>query len=127
MRKDNEFIRLLAIVYGIESGYSADAISPAGACGIGQMLLSTAKEAARELGDPVPTHKSLLEIETNIRLSSHFMGQLLDRFGNNQAAALIAYNAGPSWVSRFKRSGRLPAETTAYLSRYFYLQQEYCK
>lgn len=111
----------------MESGYQVDAVSPAGALGIGQLLPSTAREAARELGDPVPSNSDLFKLSTNIRLSSHYLRKMLTTFGENVILGLVAYNAGSKWASRVRKRNRVPNETAHYIVSITYLTQEFCK
>ena len=70
-----------------ESSFRPDAVSPAGAIGLGQLMPSTAKELGVDPNDPVQ----------NLEGAARYMRQQLDRFGD-PALALAAYNAGPDRV-----------------------------
>jgi soluble lytic murein transglycosylase-like protein len=79
---------LLAALVWTESGFRADAVSPAGARGLGQLMPGT----AAELGvDPdVPAE--------NLDGAARYLRAQLDRFGDTRLA-LAAYNAGPGRVA----------------------------
>jgi soluble lytic murein transglycosylase len=47
----------------------------------------------------------LLDPETNIRLGTRYLRQMLDRFGGVQEYALAAYNAGDSRVADWQSAG----------------------
>lgn len=72
-----------------ESAFRPDAVSSAGAIGLGQLMPATAKELGVDPNDPVQ----------NLEGAARYMKQQLDRFGD-PALALAAYNAGPSRVAK---------------------------
>lgn len=80
-----------------ESAFSADARSPAGALGLMQLMPTTAKRLASQLGISFSSSTHLLNVPTNLRLGMSYLRQLIDRFAH-QALALAAYNAGPGRV-----------------------------
>ena len=77
-----------------ESAFSPTAISTVGARGLMQLMLSTARNTARNIGYSRPSSNALLNPETNIHIGSHHMVELLDEFDQNHALAYAAYNAG---------------------------------
>lgn len=81
---------LLDAVIWAESRYNPSAVSSAGAAGLGQLMLGTAKDlGVRNRFDP----------QANIGGAARYLRQMLDRFGMVQLA-LAAYNAGPGAVSK---------------------------
>lgn len=89
---------ILAVIR-IESNFDVNATSDAGAVGLMQILPSTAEEVARELritwtGDD----QQLRDPATNIRLGTHYLTKLLNRF-DDLSQALAAYNEGPERVA----------------------------
>ena len=94
-----------SLAYGVarsESLFMRDIRSSAGAIGIMQLMPDTARRAARELSIPWSGRSTLTDITANIRLGTHYLGQMLDRFDDNPVLATAAYNAGPhrvqSWL-----------------------------
>ncbi|MBV1879620.1 MAG: transglycosylase SLT domain-containing protein [Pseudomonadales bacterium] len=85
-----------------ESAFMPDAKSSAGALGIMQLLLSTAKSTAGKAKLANPSKRSLTRPEINIRLGTAYLGRMLRRFDNNRALASAAYNAGPTRVSTWQ-------------------------
>lgn len=93
-----------SLVYSImrrESIFSEDARSPAGALGLMQLMPTTAKHTAAQLGLPTPQLQDLLSSDSNIELGTGYLRQLLDRFDNHLVLAVAAYNAGPNQVSNW--------------------------
>lgn len=99
-------VNLLRAVVQVESGGRPDAVSPAGAVGLMQLMPAT----ARELG--VENSKDPWQ---NIAGGAKYLARQLQRFGQLEEA-LAAYNAGPGAVARH---GGIPpyAETRNYVER----------
>ena len=77
-----------------ESAFNHRAISRAGARGLMQMLLSTARATARNHGIARPTNESLLDPRRNIELGSFHIAELASEFGDNRILIAASYNAG---------------------------------
>ena len=84
-----------------ESAFMPDAKSSAGAMGLMQLMPGTAKLVASRIGARYSDKSSLTEPDFNIRLGTHYLGQMLRRFDNNRILASAAYNAGPGRVERW--------------------------
>jgi len=113
-RYDLDFALLKAVVQ-VESGFSANAVSPAGAKGLMQLMDSTAQ--AMDVADP-------FDPADNLDGGARFLRQLLDRYAGNVALALAAYNAGANTVDRWR--GVPPyGETQAYVPRVLSLRNAY--
>ncbi|MEW5837990.1 MAG: transglycosylase SLT domain-containing protein [Pseudomonadota bacterium] len=101
-------------MYGImrrESVFMPDIGSSAGAQGLMQLMPGTAKDVARKLSMPAPKKSDLHDPETNMRLGSAYLGEVLERFDGHQVLATAAYNAGPGRVKRWlPEGGSLPAD-----------------
>jgi soluble lytic murein transglycosylase-like protein len=98
---------LVAGVIEAESGFNAQAVSPAGAQGLMQLMPST----ARGLGVT-----DALDPAQNVMGGAKLLRQLLDRYHGDTRLALAAYNAGPGAVDKY---GGVPpyAETQRYVPK----------
>lgn len=97
---------LLALVV-VESGGNADAVSPKGAMGLGQLMPDTAARFGVETPfDPA----------ANLRGAGRYLDLLLRRFGDDAVLALAAYNAGEGAVDARAAVPPFP-ETRAYVPR----------
>jgi hypothetical protein len=85
-----------------ESVFNTWVISSAGARGLLQLMPQTALLMSRALR--VPHNLGLLtgDPDHNVRLGSHYMRTMLERYGTTELAA-AAYNAGPSRVDEWLR------------------------
>ena len=84
-----------------ESAFMPDAKSSAGALGVMQLMPATAKGVANRIGVSYKDTRALTETDLNIRLGTHYLGQMLRRFENNRILASAAYNAGPGRVDKW--------------------------
>jgi soluble lytic murein transglycosylase len=91
-------------VYGVirqESLYRADAVSSAGARGLMQLQIDTARRTARALKLPKPNVDDLFVPAINTSLGAGYLRTLLDRFDGQLPVALAGYNAGPNAAARW--------------------------
>jgi soluble lytic murein transglycosylase len=90
---------LLAAIVRQESVFDVEALSPAGARGLAQLLPSTAALTARGLD--VTFYPEWITVpDLNLHLGAAHLAELLRRFGRVDAA-VAAYNAGPSPLRRW--------------------------
>jgi soluble lytic murein transglycosylase-like protein len=78
---------------------------PRGAVSVSQILPSTAKTVAGELGVPYDEGRLHTDRAYNEMLGRRYLQDMLDRYGGNPVLASAAYNAGPdnvdAWVAQF--------------------------
>ncbi len=92
-----------------ESAYDPDAVSAAGAAGLGQFTFDTAADYGVDPFDPDSS------IDGAASLIGGYVAGYRDRYADPYAVALAAYNAGPGAVDRYH--GVPPyAETREYVS-----------
>ena len=89
-----------------ESKFEPRARSRSNALGLLQLKALTAGEVAGWFHEPAPGESALTDPALSLRYGTAYLGRLLARFGGSPAAALAAYNAGPS---------RLPPRWREYL------------
>lgn len=88
-----------------ESAFDPEAVSPARAVGLMQLLPETARATATAAG--VRHDDGMLTSPAqNIALGARYLRELLDKLGDSTTLAVLAYNAGPAtiqrWLSRTK-------------------------
>jgi soluble lytic murein transglycosylase len=116
---------LVAAVIYTESRFR-DQTSHAGAKGLMQLTPDTAKFVERLSGGSTFQVSDLSTPQVNIAYGTYYLRYLLDRYGDNEALALAAYNGGEGnvdrWVDAARRQGRalsigaIPfGETRAYV------------
>jgi soluble lytic murein transglycosylase len=96
---------LVASLIRQESEFNPTVISYANAYGLMQIEPSVGKSLARQEGISGFQTYQLLNPETNIRLGTRYLRQMLDKFGGVQEYALAAYNAGDSRVVDWQAAG----------------------
>jgi soluble lytic murein transglycosylase len=96
---------LVASLIRQESEFNPSAISYAGAYGLMQLLPGVGRTMARQVGMRDFRTYQLLDPETNIKLGTRYLRQMLDKFGGVQEYALAAYNAGDSRVNDWESAG----------------------
>src|SRR6184192_2293577 len=91
---------LLVAIVRQESVFDAQALSPAGARGLEQLLPGTAALTARGLD--VTFYPDWITVpDLNLHLGAAHLDELLRRFGGRVDAAVAAYNAGVTPVTRW--------------------------
>ncbi|MGD0676943.1 MAG: transglycosylase SLT domain-containing protein [Polyangiaceae bacterium] len=131
---------LLWAVMRQESAFDPDAVSPARAVGLMQLLPETARSIADELDLPRDDAR-LTSPSYAIRVGAHALRKLLDTFHGSVALAVAAYNGGVESIDRWASRSpgmqldtfveRIPyAETRDYVvrvtgnfARYAYLEE----
>jgi len=98
---------LITSVIAVESNFDPKAVSRKNARGLMQLLPETAAQlGVKNIDDPAE----------NIDAGTRYLRDLLQKYNNDLALALAAYNAGPDKVQQY---GRVPpyAETISYVRR----------
>jgi soluble lytic murein transglycosylase-like protein len=98
---------LISSVIAVESNFDPKAVSRKNARGLMQLLPETAAQlGVKNIDDPAE----------NIDAGTRYLRDLLQKYNNDLALALAAYNAGPDKVQLY---GRVPpyAETVSYVRR----------
>ena len=88
----------------VESVFTIDAESPAGALGLTQLMPATAR-----MFEPGVTREQLLTADVNLRIGFKFLRMLIRDYKGDLKLALLVYNRGPVAVERALAMGRSPA------------------
>jgi soluble lytic murein transglycosylase len=98
--RENLPVGLLWAVMRQESGFDPEAVSPAHAVGLMQLMPEVASPIADELGLPADETK-LKSPPVAVPLAAHLLGKLVSRFQGQVPLAVAAYNAGADAVARW--------------------------
>lgn len=91
---------LVASLIRQESAFDARIVSQAGASGLMQLMPSTARGVARELG--VEWSADLLVVaDANVHVGTAHLASLMEKYDGDVIASLAAYNAGSTPVGRW--------------------------
>jgi soluble lytic murein transglycosylase len=97
---------LVLAVIREESRFDEEIISPAGACGLMQIMPSTGEWIGKKIGRKHIVMQDLRDPGFNIEAGCWYLRFLLDRSDESIVAALAAYNAGhgrmESWKKRYR-------------------------
>lgn len=126
-QRENLSPSLLFAIMRQESAFDPGAGSTAGACGLLQLIVPTARRVADKLNEPF-VESSLMCPNDNVRYGASYLAQLSGYFDGNLALVAAAYNAGPEavfrWLSAPEKIGmdafvaRIPfEETRTYVER----------
>lgn len=104
-----------AWVYGLmrqESRFVTSAKSGVGASGLMQVMPTTAKWIARKLGWKDYKESLLHQLDTNLKLGTYYMKNMLSSLDDSPVLASAAYNAGPGRARRWR--AQIPLEGAIY-------------
>jgi soluble lytic murein transglycosylase len=103
-RKYGQDPYFIAAVIRAESQFSPEALSPAGARGVMQVMPATGEKVARLIPLPGFIPARLFEPDTAINIGAWYIGSLMKRFKGDPLLVAAAYNAGPeavqAWISK---------------------------
>jgi soluble lytic murein transglycosylase len=88
-----------------ESEFNPSAVSHSNALGLMQLLPSTGKGEAKQLGLKGFNTDSLFDPNINIELGTRYFRKMVDHFNGQVEYALAAYNAGDNRVEDWRSSG----------------------
>ncbi|HHX87506.1 MAG TPA: transglycosylase SLT domain-containing protein, partial [Firmicutes bacterium] len=91
----------IAAVIQTESSFNSEAVSPKGACGLMQLMPSTAEWAAGMIGFEQYSPDDLFEPRLNIQIGSWYLSSLQQQFSGNKVVVLAAYNGGRTEAARW--------------------------
>lgn len=105
------------LVFGVmreESWFDAEAVSPAGAIGLLQIMPPTGHDLARQVGLKKFRREDLFDPAINVRLGVFYLSRLVLRHDGEAVLALAAYNAGERNARRWKieEGGKVDVDRT---------------
>ena len=110
-----------AWVFGLmrqESRFATSARSSVGAAGLMQIMPSTARWVAKQLGLKSYRDHLIAQLDTNLKLGTFYMKNVLNSAGASPVMASAAYNAGPGrarkWRGDQALEGAIYAETIPF-------------
>lgn len=92
---------LVAGIIREESRYDPEAVSPAGAVGLMQLMPGTAKAVCRKLKIGYSTPQQLLSGKFNVPVGTCYLDSLYDKHKGRLVRVLAEYNAGPRPLARW--------------------------
>ncbi|MBA3511321.1 lytic transglycosylase domain-containing protein [Sphingomonas sp.] len=105
---------LWPLTHGIarqESSFDRAAISHAGARGMMQLMLPTAREQAGKMGVAYNSSRLTSDPAYNVMLGSAYFARLLNNWNGNVPLAVASYNAGSGNVRKWVRANGDPRNT----------------
>ncbi len=113
-----------SLVYAVikaESDFKSDAVSKSGALGLMQILPSTAKWIAEELGVDY-SKESMFKPEINVMFGCYYLNYLFDKFKDTRIV-ICAYNAGEGKTLDWIENGELQINKIDYKETKQYLEK----
>ena len=89
----------VAAIIREESQFQPEALSPAGARGVMQVMPATGEWVARMANIPAFNRSRLFEPDTVINIGAWYLSHLMKRFRGDVLLVIAAYNAGPEAVA----------------------------
>ena len=97
---------LWSLAHGIsrqESSFDPYAVSHAGARGMMQLMVGTAREQAGKIGVGFDSYRLISDPSYNVMIGSSYFQRMLNIWGGNVPLAVASYNAGSGNVGRWVR------------------------
>ncbi len=125
--------RLVYAVIKVESDFVPDAVSPAGAAGLMQIMPDTGEWVMWRLGEKYDASR-ITEPEYNINIGCYLLSYLIEHYDGNLDFAIAAYNAGSGKVDGWLNDPQyydgvtlnIPYnETSNYLAKVNYAYEKY--
>jgi soluble lytic murein transglycosylase len=82
-----------------------------------QIMPTTGRRIALELGHPAYSVSDLLDPKTNVEMAAWYLKSLIDRFDGRLPLAIASYNGGPHNVRLWMRANHPNMPLDAFLER----------
>jgi soluble lytic murein transglycosylase len=93
-----------------ETLFKVDAVSPAGAVGIMQLMPATARIVARSINVGFSRRQLITDPAYNATLGGSYLASLIAKYDGSYVLAVAAYNAGEGRINRWVRANGDPRE-----------------
>jgi soluble lytic murein transglycosylase-like protein len=113
---------MVAAIVAKESSFRTTVVSRSGAVGLMQLRPFVARDIAERIDLEWGGTTTLHQPKSNLRLGIRYYAELVERFDGDVHLALVAYNRGPTRLSRQLRSGA--TITSRYADRILGLYQD---
>jgi soluble lytic murein transglycosylase-like protein len=113
---------MVAAIVAEESSFRTTVVSRSGAVGLMQLRPFVAQDVAERIDLEWSGTTMLNQPKNNLRLGIRYYSELVERFDGDVHLALVAYNRGPTRLSRQLRSGA--TITSRYADRILGLYQD---
>jgi soluble lytic murein transglycosylase len=114
-RKYGQDPYFIAAIIRAESQFHAEALSPAGARGVMQVMPATGAWVAQMIRAPGFDANKLFDSDTAINIGTWYIGHLMKRFKGDALFTAAAYNAGPEAVSAWLAKNGQGAERDEFV------------
>ena len=101
---------LVRAIAHVESRFNTNAVSPAGAAGIMQLMPGTAQLVAKKIGLGPISREQMNDINTNILLGTNYLSMIYNQFDGSAVLATAGYNAGPGRPRNWRQTLQHPVE-----------------
>ncbi|MDX2083398.1 MAG: lytic transglycosylase domain-containing protein [Rickettsiales bacterium] len=98
---NDEYAPLVHAIVKQESGFAPIAVSQVGALGFMQLMPTTAKLVAKDIGIHYNKQKLATDVKYNVKIGTFYIKKLIDRFDGSEMLAIASYNAGPNATQRW--------------------------
>lgn len=105
----------VAAIIREESQFRSEALSPAGARGVMQVMPATGEWIASMAGISDFDRAKLYDADMNITIGTWYLSYLMKRFKNDLYLVSAAYNAGPEVVAAWAGAGRGTADRDMFV------------
>jgi len=105
----------VAAIIREESQFRSEALSPAGARGVMQVMPATGEWIARTTGIGDFDRMKLYDAEMNITIGTWYLSYLMKRFKNDLYLVSAAYNAGPEVVAAWAGAAKGTADPVLFV------------
>ncbi|MEZ4382092.1 MAG: lytic transglycosylase domain-containing protein [Nannocystaceae bacterium] len=113
---------LINAVIWVESKHNAKARGPGGAAGYMQLMPSTARGLAKQMGERSRPYSP----DFNVRAGTYYLARMISKFDGNERLGIAAYNAGPGNVRKWQKAGSgLPTQSQKYVAKVLEAKQRF--